>query len=104
MTGLVRRAMDFQPPTYPYSRSGNSAAGRPEGEKSDELGIHSDKQEDGYPMGGRPDRDRFADGRTRHAGGVNVAEHDPTRSGCLDRAAGVDGERLQPELRGAADY
>src|SRR5829696_2418906 len=55
-------------------------------------------------MGGRPDRDRFADGRPRHAGGINVAEHDPTRSRCLDRGSGVDGERLQPELRGPADH
>ena len=55
-------------------------------------------------MGGRADRDRLADGRPRHARGVYVAEHDPTRSGCLDRGPRVDGERLQPELRGVADH
>ena len=61
-------------------------------------------KQDGDRMGGRPDRDRLADGRPGHARGVDVAEHDPARSGCLDRGSRVDGERLQPELRGVADH
>ena len=35
--------------------------------------------------------------------GHDRAEHDPPRPRRLDRGARVDGERLQPELRGAAD-
>src|ERR687897_563060 len=41
---------------------------------------------------------------SRHAGGVDVTEHDPPRSGRLDRGPGMDGQRLQPELRGVADH
>ena len=55
-------------------------------------------------MGGRPDRHRLADGRAGHPGGLDRAEHDPARSGRLGRAARVDGQRLQPELRGVADH
>ena len=55
-------------------------------------------------MGRRTHRDRLADGGPRHAGGVDVAEHDPTRSGRLARGPRVDGECLQPELRGVADH
>ena len=61
-------------------------------------------QEDDDRLGRRPDRDRLADGGPRHAGGVDLAEHDPPRSGRLDRGPRVDGQRLQPELRGPADH
>src|SRR5438876_6035074 len=55
-------------------------------------------------MGGRPDRDRLVDGRPGHPGRLNRPEHDPARSRRLRPAAGMDGQRLQPELRGAADH
>ena len=55
-------------------------------------------------MGARPHRNRIADGGPRHARGVDGAEHDPHRHARDRRAAGVDGQRLQPELRGPADH
>ena len=47
---------------------------------------------------------RLADGRARHARRVDGAEHDPARPRRLGRAARVDGQRLQPELRRPADH
>ena len=47
--------------------------------------------------------DRLVHGLARLAGGRDRLEHHPAGSRRFDRAAGVDGERLRPELRGAAD-
>ena len=55
-------------------------------------------------MGGGVDRHRLAHGGARHARRVDGAEHDPGGSRRLGRAARVDGQRLQPQLRGAADH
>ena len=55
-----------------------------------------------HTLGAHPDRGRIADGGARHARRLDRPEHDPARSGSVDRAARMDGQRLQPELRGAA--
>ena len=46
---------------------------------------------------------RLVHGRARHAGRHHRADHDPPRPRGLDRAARMDRQRLQPELRGPAD-
>ena len=56
------------------------------------------------PMGRDPDGDRLADGGARHPRGRHGAEPDPPRSGGVGGAARVDGQCLQPELRGAPDH
>jgi hypothetical protein len=60
----------------------------------------SDRQEDGDRMGHRPDRHRLADGPPWTRSWSRRAEHDPARSGRLDRAARADSQRIQPEVRG----
>ena len=65
--------------------------------------LHTNEPQGGDPLGRRPDRRRLADGGARHARRGDGAEHDPPRPRRLGRAAGVDGQRLQPQLRRAAD-
>ena len=55
------------------------------------------------PLGPRPRRRRLLHGRARHARRLDRADHHPARSRRLRRAARVDRQRLQPELRRAAD-
>src|SRR6476661_2926134 len=54
-------------------------------------------------LGSGIDGGRVADGGAGHARGLDGAEHDQAAPARLGRAARVDGERLQPQLRGAAD-
>ena len=83
-------------------RSGND----PDSARAMNSGTGADlhRYETEHRLGGRPDRHRLPDGRARHAGRVDGAEHDPRRSRRLRGGAGVDRQRLQPELRRAADH
>src|ERR1700716_425394 len=54
-------------------------------------------------MGARARLGGVVHGRARPAGRRDRAEHDPARSRGVDRAAGVDGQRLHADVRGAAD-
>src|SRR6266540_3260581 len=57
----------------------------------------------GAALGPRPDLDGVPDGHAGHAGGDDRPEHHPAAPRRLDRAAGVDRQRLHPEPGGAAD-
>jgi hypothetical protein len=54
-------------------------------------------------MGARVDVAGVAAGRARRAGRLDCPELDSGRPRCVGRAARVDGQRLRPQLRGAAD-
>ena len=97
----ARRVQALTSPLMPVSRRAMDSARRRR--ISSGMSTIRMKQEGGDPLGRRPDGHRLADGGARHAGGVDGAEHDPPRPRRLGRAAGVDGQRLQPELRRAAD-
>jgi hypothetical protein len=55
-------------------------------------------------VGGSADGDRVADGGSGHACRVDCAQPDPARPRRDGRAARVDRQRVQPELRRAADH
>src|SRR4051812_12155348 len=82
--------MDFGDRVALYSHTRERGAG-------DVVEIH-------HALGRRPHGRRLADGRARHAGRLYGAEPDPPRSRRVDRAARVDGQRVQPELRRPADH
>ena len=54
-------------------------------------------------LGRRPHRRRLADGGARHARRGDRAQHHPHRPRRVRRAARMDRQRLQPQLRRAAD-
>ena len=79
----VRPSDGFPTPDGSPLTSGNSAAERPEGEEP--MNSRCARQARGWRPHGWSRRDRLADGGPGHIGGVDVAEPDPARSGCLDQ-------------------